>query len=154
VYAPLLVGCTTMAYEGAIDHPHAGVLYQISAENHVNVMFTSPTAARLLMRSGVEPARHYDLSAMERVFCAGEVLNPPAWEWMQKELFEDRIPVIDHMWQTETGGPIVGNPYGLGMLPIKPGSSGVPLPGIEGKILTPEGEDVPSGEKGIFVIER
>jgi acetyl-CoA synthetase len=82
------------------------------------------------------------------------VLNPPAWEWVQKEVFNDRVPVIDHMWQTETGGPMIGNPYGLGMLPVKPGSSGVPLPGVLGRILTPEGEEVPVGEKGILEVER
>jgi acetyl-CoA synthetase len=154
VYAPLLIGCTTIAYEGAIDHPDPGTFYRIIAENHVTSIFTSPTAARLLMRYGVEPARRYDLSSVTRVFCAGEVLNAPAWEWLQKELFEDRIPVIDHMWQTETGGPIVGNPYGIDLLPIKPGSAGIVLPGIEGKIVSPEGQDLPPGEKGIFVITR
>jgi acetyl-CoA synthetase len=154
VYAPLLVGCTTIAYEGALDHPGPEVFYRIVAENHVSSIFTSPTAARLLMRYGAEAARGSSLASVERVFCAGEVLNPPAWEWLQKEVFEDRIPVIDHMWQTETGGPIVGNPYGLGLLPIKPGSSGIALPGIEGAIMTPEGEECPPGEKGIFVIKR
>ncbi len=154
VYAPLLIGCTTIAYEGAIDHPDPGTFYRIIAENHVTSIFTSPTAARLLMRYGVEPARRCDLSSVTRVFCAGEVLNAPAWEWLQKELFEDRIPVIDHMWQTETGGPIVGNPYGIDLLPIKPGSAGIVLPGIEGKIVSPEGQDLPPGEKGIFVITR
>src|ERR671932_1710844 len=140
VYAPLLVGCTTIAYEGALDHPGPETFYRIVAEHHVSAIFTSPTAARLLLRYGTEVARRYDLSSVERVFCAGEVLNPPAWEWLQKELFEDRVPVIDHMWQTETGGPIIGNPYGLGMLPIKPGSAGVPLPGIEAAIMSPEGQ--------------
>jgi acetyl-CoA synthetase len=82
------------------------------------------------------------------------VLNAPAWEWLQKQVLHDRIPVIDHMWQTETGGPIFGNPYGLGLLPIKPGSSGVPLPGIEAAILTADGEPVPVGEKGIMAIKR
>jgi acetyl-CoA synthetase len=154
VYAPLLVGCTTIAFEGALDHPNAETFYRIVAENHVSSVFTSPTAARLLMRYGVEPARKYDLTSLDRVFCAGEVLNPPAWEWMQKELFQDRIPVVDHMWQTETSGAIVGNPYGLGLLPIKPGSAGIPLPGIEGAIMSPEGEELPTGEKGIFVITR
>ncbi len=154
VYAPLLIGCTTIAYEGAIDHPDPGTFYRIIAANHVTAIFTSPTAARLLMRYGVEPARRYDLSSVTRVFCAGEVLNAPAWEWLQKELFEDRIPVIDHMWQTETGGPIVGNPYGIDLLPIKPGSAGIVLPGIEGKIVSPEGQELPPGEKGIFVITR
>jgi acetyl-CoA synthetase len=154
VYAPLLVGATTIAFEGALDHPNAETLYRIVQENHVSGIFTSPTAARLLMRYGVEPARKYDLTSLTRVFCAGEVLNPPAWEWMQKELLQDRIPVVDHMWQTETSGPIVGNPWGLGLLPIKPGSAGISLPGIEGKIMTPEGEELPAGEKGIFVITR
>ena len=106
------------------------------------------------MRYGVEPAQRYDLSSVERVFCAGEVLNPPAWEWMQKELFGNRIPVVDHMWQTETAGPIVANPYGLGLLPIKPGSAGLAMPGIEGKIVSAEGDDLAAGEKGIFVITR
>jgi acetyl-CoA synthetase len=69
-------------------------------------------------------------------------------------VFEDRIPVIDHMWQTETGGPIVGNPYGISLLPIKPGAAGVPLPGIEATVITPEGEPCAPGEKGIFAIKR
>ena len=154
VYAPLLVGATTIAYEGALDYPGPEVFYRIIRDNHVSGVFTSPTAARLLMRFGSEVAQGYDLSSVERVFCAGEVLNPPAWEWLQKEVFGDRVPVIDHMWQTETGGPIVGNPYGLGLLPIKPGSSGITLPGIEGAIMTPEGGRCPPGEKGIFVITR
>jgi acetyl-CoA synthetase len=76
------------------------------------------------------------------------------WEWLQREVFHDRVPVVDHMWQTETGGPIVGNPYGLGLLPIRPGSAGIPLPGIEGAIMTPEGGDCAPGEKGIFVSKR
>ena len=82
------------------------------------------------------------------------MLNAPAWEWLQKEVLGDRIPVIDHMWQTETAGPIVGNPWGLGMLPIKPGSSGIPLPGVEAAVMTPDGGSCAPGEKGIMVIKR
>ena len=154
VYAPLLVGCTTIAYEGALDHPDAETFYRVVEENAVTGVFTSPTAVRLLMRYGVEPSESYDLASLERVFCAGEVLNAPAWEWLQKEVLGDRIPVLDHMWQTETSGPIVGNPYGLQMVPIKPGSSGVPLPGIEAAIIGPDGEELGPNEKGIFVIKR
>jgi acetyl-CoA synthetase len=154
VYAPLLAGCTTIAYEGALDHPGPETFSRIVEENRVTGVFTSPTAARLLMRYGTEAVGRHDLSSLTRVFCAGEVLNAPAWEWLQRELLDDRIPVIDHMWQTETSGPIVGNPWGLGMLPIKPGSSGIPLPGIEARIVTPEGEPCPQGEKGIMAIER
>ncbi len=154
VYAPLLFGCTTIAYEGALDHPNAETFYRIVEQNHVSGVFTSPTAVRMLMRYGAEPARGYNLHSMERVVCAGEVLNPPAWEWFQKEIFEDRIPVIDHMWQTETGGPIVANPYGVAMLPIKPGSGGIPVAGVEGAIMTPDGKACGLGEKGIFVVKR
>jgi acetyl-CoA synthetase len=154
VYAPLLIGCTTLAFEGAIDYPNIETFYRLSAENGVTGVFTSPTAIRVLMRSGAEAARLHDLSAIERVFSAGEVLNPAAWEWFQKEVFQDRIPVIDHMWQTETGGPIVGNPYGISLIPIKPGAAGVPLPGIEAAVITPEGQPCDPGEKGIFVIKR
>ena len=154
VYAPLLRGCTTIVYEGALDHPSPEVLWQIMEEFGVTGVFTSPTAVRLLMRYGSEPAKRYDLSLLERVFCAGEVLNAPVWEWLQKEVLDDRIPVMDHMWQTETGGPVFGNPYGLAMLPIKPGSSGVPMPGIEAAVVTPEGEPCAPGEKGIMSIKR
>ncbi len=154
VFGPLLVGCTTIAYEGALDHPDAETFYRIIERHHVTGVFTSPTAVRLLMRYGTAPAKQHDLSSLERVFCAGEVLNAPAWEWFQKEALGDRIPVIDHYWQTETGGPVVGNPYGVALLPIKPGSGGVPLAGIEAAVVDGDGNEVKPGEKGIFVIKR
>jgi acetyl-CoA synthetase len=154
IYAPLLRGCTTIAYEGAIDYPTPSVIWQAVEEFGVTGLFTSPTAVRALMRYGEKYTQDADLSTLERVFCAGEVLNAPAWEWLQKTVLHDRVPVIDHMWQTETGGPIFGNPYGLGLLPIKPGSAGIPLPGIETVILTTEGAPIPDGEKGIMAIKR
>ncbi len=154
VYAPLLRGATTIAFEGSIDYPTPALIWELIEEFGVTGLFTSPTAVRLLMRYGEKFAQGSDLSSLDRVFCAGEVLNAPAWEWLQKVVLNDRIPVIDHMWQTETGGPIFGNPYGLGILPIKPGSSGVPLPGIEAAILTADGQPVPAGEKGIMAIKR
>jgi acetyl-CoA synthetase len=154
VYAPLLAGCTTVAYEGAIDHPDPAVLWRTVQELGVTGIFTSPTAVRLLMRYGEQHAAPYDLSSLERVVCAGEVLNAPAWEWLQKSVFKDEVPVLDNMWQTETGGPIFGNPYGVAMLPIKPGSPGIPLAGIDAAVLTLDGDPVPPGEKGIMVLRR
>ncbi|HEU5422736.1 MAG TPA: AMP-binding protein, partial [Nitrolancea sp.] len=154
LYDPLLVGCTTIAYEGAIDYPGPENPYRIISQNRVSGFFTAPTAARLLMRYGTEAAEGYDLSSVERVVCAGELLNPPAWEWLQKDLFGDRVPVIDHWWQTETGGPVVGNPYGINLLPIKPGSAGIPLPGIELEVIDPEGKPCGTNEKGIVVIKH
>jgi acetyl-CoA synthetase len=154
VFAPLLIGCTTIAYEGALDHPDAETFYRIVERHRVTGVFTSPTAVRLLMRYGTAPAKAHDLSSLQRVFCAGEVLNAPAWEWFQKEALGDRVPVVDHYWQTETGGPVVGNPYGVALLPIKPGSGGVPLAGIEAAVVDGDGHEVAPGEKGIFVIKR
>ena len=154
VYAPLLAGAATVVFEGAIDHPTPDLIWRVIEELGVTGIFTSPTAVRLLMRYGEDAAKGSDLTSLERVFCAGEVLNAPAWEWLQKRVLADRVPVIDHMWQTETGGPVFGNPYGLGMLPIKPGSAGIPLPGIEAAVVTSEGEPCGPGEKGIMVIRR
>jgi len=154
VYAPLLAGCTTLAYEGSIDHPDPETVWKIVEEFRVTGIFTSPTAVRLLMRYGESHAHKHDLSSLERVVCAGEVLNAPAWEWLEKRVFLGRVPVIDHMWQTETSGPVFGNPYGLAMLPTKPGSACIPLPGIDCGVVTPEGEACGAGEKGIMVIKR
>jgi acetyl-CoA synthetase len=154
VYAPLLVGATTIAFEGSIDHPGPETFYKIIEENVVSGMFTSPTAVRLLMRYGEKVAAGFDLTSMTRVVCAGEVLNPPAWEWLQRQVLADRIPVIDHMWQTETGGPVFGNPYGIAMLPIKPGSAGIALPGWDVEVVDPEGNALGPGEKGIVIIKR
>lgn len=154
VYAPFIIGCASIAYEGALDYPTPATLWQIVEEFRVSGIFTSPTAVRLLMRHGEEVARPFDKSSLERIVCAGEVLNAPAWEWLQKRVLNDHVPVIDHMWQTETGGPIFGNPYGLAMLPIKPGSAAIPLPGIEAEVVSPEGVTLPPNEKGIMAIKR
>ena len=154
VYAPLLAGCTTLAYEGAIDHPDPETVWKIAEDFGVTGMFTSPTAVRLLMRYGEAPAHRHDLSKLERVFCAGEVLNAPAWEWLQERVFRGRVPVIDHMWQTETAGPVFGNPYGIAMLPIKPGSATVALPGIDAAVVAMDGTPCGTGEKGIMVVRR
>ena len=154
VYAPLMAGATTLAYEGAIDHPDANTVWSIIERERVTGIFSSPTGIRLLMRYGEEFPRRHDLGSLERLFSAGEVLNAPAWEWLQRTVFEDRIPVIDHMWQTETAGPIFGIPYGFAMLPIKPGSAGVALPGIEADIVDQDGNPLGVNEKGVVRIKR
>ena len=154
VYAPLLTGCTTLAYEGAIDHPNPETPWRIAEDFGVTGIFTSPTAVRLLMRYGEAYVHKHDLAALERVFCAGEVLNAPAWEWLQEKALKGCVPVIDHMWQTETSGPVFGNPYGIAILPIKPGSASIALPGIDAAVLTPEGAPCGAGEKGIMAIRR
>ncbi len=155
VYAPLLMGATTIAFEGSLDFPKPETHWTtIIEEFRVTGIFTSPTLVRMLMRYGDEPLSKVDHDYLQRVFSAGEVLNAPAWEWLQKRVLHDKIPVIDHMWQTETGGPVFGNPYGLGLLPIKPGSATIPLPGIEAAVVNLDGTPCATGEKGIMVFTR
>jgi len=154
VYAPLLFGCSTIMYDGVPDYPTPDVWWKIVERNRVTQMWISPTGARALMKYGDELPKKHDLSSVRLVLCAGEVLNPPAYEWLQKIVFEDRIPVIDHMWQTESSGPMVGNPYGIAMLPIKPGSATIPLPSIDADIVDDEGESLPVGVKGNFVVRK
>lgn len=155
VYAPLIAGATTVAFEGALDYPAPETNWRTAIEEfRVTGIFTSPTAVRMLMKYGDAPLLKINHDHLERVFCAGEVLNAPAWEWLQKKIFKDRIPVIDHMWQTETSGPVFGNPYGISMLPIKPGSSTIPMPGIDAEVVQVDGTPCGRNEKGIMVIRR
>ena len=155
VYAPLLVGCTTVVFEGALDHPEPDSTWRTVVEEiGATGIFTSPTAVRALMRYGDAPLAGVDHTRVERIFSAGEVLNPPAWDWLQNTILRGRIPVIDHMWQTETSGPVFGNPYGLGLLPIKPGSATLPLPGIDAAVVRADGAPCDVGEKGVMVIKR
>lgn len=154
VYGPLLIGCSTIMYEGVPDYPTPDIWWKIIERNRVTKFWVSPTGVRALMKYGDELPKKYDLSSVKFVACAGEVLNPPAWEWLQKKVFEDRVPVVDHMWQTESSGPMVGNPYGITLLPIKPGSATIPLPGIDAEIVDEDGKPVPVGTEGTFVCKR
>jgi acetyl-CoA synthetase len=155
VYAPLLIGCTSVVFEGALDHPQPEANWRAVVEEFgATGIFTSPTAVRMLMRYGDQPLLRVDHSRLERVVCAGEVLNAPAWDWLQNRILLNRAPVIDHMWQTETGGPVFGNPYGIDLLPIKPGSAAIPLPGIDAAVVTGDGAPCGPNEKGIMTIRR
>ncbi len=155
VYAPLLAGCTTVVFEGALDYPTpAGHWRHVVEAYGATGIFTSPTAVRLLRRYGEDTLADVDHATLKRVVCAGEVLNPQAWDWLQHTVLHGRAPVIDHMWQTETGGPVFGIPYGLALMPIKPGAAGLPLPGISARVVTLEGRACAVNEKGIMVITR
>jgi acetyl-CoA synthetase len=155
IYAPLIAGCTTVAFEGALDYPKPDTHWRVVVEElGATGIFTSPTAVRMLMRYGEPTLGDVDHRRLERVVCAGEVLNPHAWDWLQNRALKGRVPVIDHMWQTETGGPVFGNPYGIELLPIKPGSAALPLPGIDAAVVNPDGSMCRPNEKGIMVIRR
>src|SRR5690606_7475393 len=153
VYAPLLHGCTTVMFEGKpIGTPDAGTFWRVIADHGVVALFTAPTAFRAI--KGQDPqgsfVPKYDLSKFRTLFLAGERADPETIRWAERTL---KVPVIDHWWQTETGAPITQNPVGLGMLPVKHGSPGVPMPGFDVHVLDDAGNDVPRGTLGNVVIK-
>ncbi|MCJ2112149.1 AMP-binding protein [Methylobacterium sp. E-025] len=152
VYAPLLHGCTTVLYEGKpVGTPDPGAFWRVVAETGTVCLFTAPTALRAIKKEdpkGTYVAGH-DLSRFRTLFLAGERADPDSVAWAERVL--DR-PVIDHWWQTETGWPIAGNPVGLGMLPVKHGSTCVPMPGYDVQVLDEGGKPVPAGTMGTIAI--
>ena len=152
VYAPLLIGATTVLYEGKpVGTPDAGAFWRVCAEHRVKVFFTAPTAIRAIKREDAEGklfATH-DLSKLEALFLAGERCDPPTAEWAEALL---QKPVIDHWWQTETGWPITGNFRGLGLFPARFGSGGKPSPGYEVAALDEAGQPLPAGQTGTLAI--
>ncbi len=153
VYAPLLTGCTTILYEGKpVKTPDAGAFWRVCAEHGVKTMFTAPTAFRAVRKEDpeAEGLKQYDLSKLERIYLAGERLDPPTYEWLKEKT---GLPIIDHWWQTETAWAIAGNPIGLEPMPTKAGSATVPMPGYQVQILDEAGEPVPAGQKGNITIK-
>jgi acetyl-CoA synthetase len=155
VYAPLMVGCTTVIYEGAIDHPDAGVLWRIVERERVTLLWTSPTAIRIHIRYGPEPVKGHNLSSLRLVLCGGEVLTPPVRKWFEEHVLPEGAVLVDHMGQTEAGCMLVTYPFGVTKeLKIKPGACGFPLPGMEVRVVREDGRPVSTGEKGEMVLEK
>jgi propionyl-CoA synthetase len=152
VYAPLLVGATTVLYEGKpVGTPDAGAFWRVISEYAVQAMFTAPTAFRAVKKEDPNGRllSAYDVSSLRMLFLAGERLDPDTWEWATQRL---GVPVIDHWWQTETGWPIAANLRGLEPMAIKPGSPTVPVPGYDVRVLDPSGAEVPRGTEGAICI--
>src|SRR6476661_7550729 len=148
VYGPLLHGATTVLYEGKpVGTPDAGAFWRVCEQHGVNVLFTAPTAFRAIKREDPEGRfmRSHDLSRFRLLFLAGERCDPDTLIWAGERL---RVPVIDHWWQTELGWPAIANCAGLGILPIKPGSPTLPVPGYDIRVLTEEGEQAKPNQIG------
>jgi propionyl-CoA synthetase len=152
VYAPLIIGATTVLFEGKpVGTPDAGVFWRVIAEHGVKALFTAPTAFRAIKRDDprAELVGHYDLRGLRALFLAGERADPDTIVWAQKAL---GVPVIDHWWQTETGWAIAANPLGLELLPVKLGSPTVPMPGYEVAILDETGHPTAPNTLGAIAI--
>lgn len=155
VFGPLLAGCTAILYEGVPDFPKPDMWWEIVEKHKATMIWMSPTGARALRAFGVEQAEKHDLNSVKRVVCAGEVLNPEVWSWIHTDVFKGRIPVLDHMWQTEIPGAMFGYPYGVKMPEVKPGSAGFPIPGVFPEIVDErEGKPCSVNEKGILLLKE
>jgi propionyl-CoA synthetase len=153
VYAPLLMGCTTVLYEGkSVGTPDASAFWRVVSEHRVNALFTAPTAMRAIKREdpAAELTKDFDLSSLRALFLAGERADPDTLEWCERAL---GVPVIDHWWQTETGWAIAANCMGLDPLPIKHGSPTKAVPGYDVHVVDDEGREVGCGETGHIVIK-
>ncbi|MEP3430586.1 MAG: propionyl-CoA synthetase [Roseibium sp.] len=152
-YAPLLHGCTTIVFEGKpVGTPDAGTFWRVISEHKIVSLFTAPTAFRAIRKEDPEGKliENYDLSQFRSLFLAGERADPETVNWAIDQL---QVPVIDHWWQTESGWCMVGNPLGLGALPVKPGSPTVPLPGYDVRVLDDAGHPLGPNTLGNIVVK-
>ncbi len=155
-YGPLAVGATEVVFEGVPTYPNAGRFWDMIARHGVTVFYTAPTAIRSLIKAAdADPAAHprnYNLSTLRLLGSVGEPINPEAWMWYYKNVGQERCPIVDTFWQTETGGHMI-TPL-PGATPLVPGSCTLPLPGIEAAIVDETGHDMPHGQGGILVVKR
>jgi acetyl-CoA synthetase len=154
VYAPLSHGAAIVLYEGAPDYPTIDRWWDIIEKYGVTIFYTSPTAVRMYMRHGEQCLEGHDLSSLELLGSVGEPINPEAWLWYYKHIGEERCPIVDTWWQTETGGMMISPAPGIGPIPLKPGSASLPLPGIDARVVDTEGKDLPFGQTGYLTIQK
>jgi propionyl-CoA synthetase len=151
VYGPLIHGATSIMYEGKpVGTPDAGAYWRVISQHGAVAFFTAPTAFRAIKKEDPDGTflPKYDLSKFRALFLAGERADPPTVQWAEEKLGK---PVLDHWWQTETGWCIAGNPYGLGMLPVKHGSATVPMPGWDIRVVDESCKELPAGTTGSLV---
>ncbi len=154
VYAPLSHGAAIVLYEGAPDYPTIDRWWDIIEKYGVSIFYTSPTAIRMFMRHGEEIPRGHDLSSLELLGSVGEPINPEAWHWYYKHVGGERCPIVDTWWQTETGGIMMSPTIGIEPIPLKPGSTTFPLPGVDAVVVDANGNEVRRGETGFLIIRK
>jgi len=153
VYAPLLLGCTTILFEGKpIKTPDSSTFWRVIEEHKVNTMFTAPTAIRAIRKEDPDGnfIKQHDLSHFRAQFLAGERCDADTLQWTQQQL---GVPVIDHWWQTESGWPMIGQCLGYGIDPVKPGSASFPIPGYNVQIIKDDGSEAAPMEEGLVCVK-
>ena len=150
VYGPLANGATTLMFEGVPSWPDNGRFWQVVAKHKVNIFYTAPTAIRALMRDGEAPVKKHDRSSLRILGSVGEPINPEAWLWYYRVVGDERCPIVDTWWQTETGGILISPlPGAVGQ---KPGSATLPLPGVLPALVDNEGHLLEGAAEGNLVI--
>ncbi|APW99669.1 acetate--CoA ligase [Halobiforma lacisalsi AJ5] len=152
VYGPLALGTTTVMYEGTPDYPDRDRLWEIVDRNAVDVFYTAPTAVRAFMKWGEEYPERHDLSSLRLLGSVGEPINPRAWEWYYEHIGDERCPIVDTWWQTETGAIMVSTLPGVDGM--KPGVAGPGLPGIDVQVVDDDGDPVAPGQTGYLTVDR
>jgi acetyl-CoA synthetase len=151
VYGPLANGCTSVMFEGAPDYPHKAIWWELVERYGVTIFYTAPTAIRACMKWGPEEPAKHDLSSLRLLGTVGEPINPKAWLWYHAVIGHEHCPIVDTWWQTETGMIMITTLPGI--TAAKPGSAGLPFPGVGAAIYSEDGEEVDVGT-GLLVITR
>ena len=152
VYGPLANGATSLMFEGVPNYPDASRFWQVVDKHQVNIFYTAPTAIRALMGAGNELVKKTSRSSLKILGTVGEPINPEAWEWYFSIVGEERCPVVDTWWQTETGGHMITPlPFAT---ELKPGSATQPFFGVEPQVLTESGEVLEGEASGVLVLAR
>ena len=150
VYGPLTNGATSLMFEGVPNYPTASRFWEVCDKHKVNICYTAPTAIRALMREGDEPVTRTSRKSLRLLGSVGEPINPEAWEWYYRVVGEERCPIVDTWWQTETGGILI-SPL-PGATALKPGSATKPLFGVQPEIVDAEGNPKDGAAEGILTI--
>ncbi len=151
VYGPLALGATTLMFEGVPTYPNPDRFWEIIERYRVSIFYTAPTAIRALMKEGEGWVKRRGISSLRILGSVGEPINPEAWRWYYKNIGQERCPIMDTWWQTETGGFLISP---LPITPLKPGSATFPFPGVLPKILREDGSECEVEEGGSLVIAR
>jgi acetyl-CoA synthetase len=151
VYGPLANGCTSVMFEGAPDYPDKDIWWEIVERYGVTIFYTAPTAIRACMKWGEEYPAKRNLSSLRLLGTVGEPINPKAWLWYHTVIGGERCPIVDTWWQTETGAIMITTLPGLS--PAKPGSAGLPLPGVSAALVDESGGALERGN-GYLALTR
>ena len=152
VYGPLANGATTIMFEGIPTYPDSSRFWQVVDKHQVNIFYTAPTAIRALMREGEDPVKRTSRKSLRLLGTVGEPINPEAWEWYYHNVGDDRCPIVDTWWQTETGGILI-TPL-PGAIALKPGSATRPFFGVCPALVDAEGNFLEGATDGNLVITR